>query len=108
MFYYPSYLVLEFGSGGLLLSVYSFFPVSHTISLLWFITLVVNGMTEVTVLSRLLKDYKIDQGLHELLLLSIECIAMSWRDWAELEHLMKFLVWVQLLVIKMLWFSGGL
>ena len=52
--------------------------------------LVVNDMTEVTVLSRLMKDFKIDQGLHEMFLLNIRWIGMPWGDWAELGHAMKF------------------
>ena len=79
-----------------LVDVYSlsihFFPMSHTISLLWFMSLVVNGMTKVTVLSRLLKGNKIHQGLNEMFLLGIRWMAMHWRDWAELRHVMKFLV----------------
>ena len=87
MFYYPWYLVLAFVFGGRLPFVYPFFPVSHAISLLWFMALMVNGMADVTVLSRLLKEYKI-----EMLLLSIRWITMPWRNWAELRHVMKFLV----------------
>ena len=55
-------------------------------------SLVVNGMTKVTVLSRLSKDNKIHQGLNEMFLLGIRWMAMHWRDWAELRHVMKFLV----------------